>query len=156
MKKGCLIFGLIGGVGFLACGGFFFLLFGGIYMLTAEMTGSANEFLDSAGRQDFTASYGYMCNDYQNRNSADDLETFIRNNSLDEFESAFWNMRSIENDTGRLEGSVTTKSGQSIPVTMELRKEDGEWKIVAIKETPFPLQPAAAEPPPAEVVPPEG
>ncbi|MEO6971646.1 MAG: hypothetical protein ABI217_12220 [Chthoniobacterales bacterium] len=47
---------------------------------------------------------------------------------LTDYASVFWSNREIKNDRAHLEGSVTTRAGGTIPLTMELVKENGAWK----------------------------
>ena len=44
-----------------------------------------------------------------------------------------WSGRSIRNDVGRLEGSVTYRGGDPGRVRLELHQVDGEWRVAAYR-----------------------
>lgn len=52
---------------------------------------------------------------------------------IDHYESSFWNNRSIQNNTGRLTGSIMTSDRRQIPVEVFFVLEDGRWKLLNIK-----------------------
>jgi len=52
---------------------------------------------------------------------------------LDGFKSASWSSRKIENDRGSLEGTAQCATGGAVPLTIEMIKEGGTWKVLSIK-----------------------
>jgi len=70
---------------------------------------------------------------------------FIGRYHFDEYQSASWTSRTIEGGTGTLKGTVVTGSG-SVPITLTLIKEGGQWAILNFKmTTPGVVETAAAD-----------
>ena len=135
MKKSCLIVGVIGAAVILVCSGVGFLIFGTVFMATSGLVSSADTFLTAAADESYQVAYSELSQDLKKTVSPQQLESFISENGLNEYQTVFWNNRSIDNSTGLLEGNVTTKSGGTIPVKLTFVKEQSGWKIQSIDKT---------------------
>jgi len=79
-------------------------------------------------------AYAATAKEFQAATSAEAFETFLEQSSIGDYASASWKSRSVENNTGSLEGTITTKSGGQIPVTVKLVKEGEAWKVLSIRK----------------------
>jgi len=77
-------------------------------------------------------AYLATAEEFQAATGVDGFQQFLQTTSLSEFQSASWSSRSISGDTGQLEGSVTTRTGAQIPLRLDLVKENGAWRILAV------------------------
>jgi len=74
--------------------------------------------------------------DFRAATSEEDFTAFLQTTALVNYQSASWSSRSIKNNTGRLEGTVTTKEGGQVPVEVDLVKEGEQWKILSLRKAP--------------------
>ncbi|WP_128892602.1 hypothetical protein [Erythrobacter sp. HKB08] len=109
------------------------LLVGAIFWATSGVTDAADEFFAAAGEGDYEAAHALTSKDLQRTLSAEGLQQYLERNGLDEVTDTSWSSRSIENDIGTVEGSVTTASGAKIPITLSLVKEGEDWRITFIE-----------------------
>src|SRR3984893_3364444 len=113
MKKGCLIAVAAGLVLVVLI---ILLAFG----LTRGAVKAGNEFLGLIGSGKIAAAYESASATLKSQQSVGALEQAVKNLGLTDFTSASWSSRETKNDRARLEGSVKTRSGGKIPLTMEL------------------------------------
>ena len=123
MKKGCLI--AIGAA--LALIVIIILL---AFGLTRGAVKAGNEFLGLIGSGKIAAAYETASPTLKSQQSVGSFEQAVKNLGLTDFASASWSSRETKNDRAHLEGSVTTRSGGKIPLTLELVKESGTWKVI--------------------------
>lgn len=102
--------------------------------LTSGMLDSADQFFTTVQEGDLPRAYGYLSREFQAATSLDELRSFLEGSELAEYQNATWSSRSIENDQGRLQGTVETKQGGKIPIEVTLVKEEGAWKILSIQK----------------------
>jgi hypothetical protein len=128
MKKGCLI---AAGIGL-----FFLLILVAIVMfifrLTAPMTAEGEKFLTTLGSGSTAAAYAMTSATLQKGQTQEDFTRAVKAYGLDGYQSASWSSRNIKNDRGTLEGTVQCKSGGAVPLTIEMIKEAGTWKVLSI------------------------
>lgn len=126
MKRGCA---LAGAVIVLGLAGVIYL----VLRLTAPMVEEGEKFLGTLGSGSTEVAYGMASPTLRNSQTLDEFTRTVKAYGLDDFESASWSNRSITNDRGTMEGTAVTKSGGSVPLTMEMIKEDGTWRVLSIK-----------------------
>src|SRR5690606_28439929 len=61
---------------------------------------------------------------------------YLAANGMDKATATHWSSRSVGNGRGSLVGSITTEGGEHVPVEIDLVKEQGQWKIFAIRSIP--------------------
>ena len=123
MKKGCLIalaaaFALVALV----------LVF--VFWLTRDAVASADNFLALIGQNKIAAAYQESSATLRGQQTQEAFAQSVQGLGLTDYASIFWSNREVKNDRAHLEGSVTTRAGGKIPLTMELVKENGAWKVI--------------------------
>ena len=112
--------------------GFFVLVAGGVglvFFLTGDMVESVDTFFLNVQEKNMETAYQGLSKAFQDSTDVQQLESFLKKTGLSEFQSASWSSRSIDGGVGSLEGSVSTVSGSTIPLEVQLVKEAGAWKI---------------------------
>jgi hypothetical protein len=130
MKKGCLI---AGGIGFFLLLGLVAAIVFFVFRLSAPMVAEGEKFLNAVGSGSTEVAYGMASATLRSGQTQEDFSRNIKSFGLDGYQSASWSNRNINNDRGVLEGTAHTKSGGSVPLTMEMIKESGTWKVLSIK-----------------------
>lgn len=125
MKKGCLfgagvVVALIAGIVFLALG------------LTAGAVNEADRFLAMLGEGKTREAYLSASETFRSGQSEESFSIAVKELGLNEFASASWSSRSVENNLATLEGTVTKRQGDTNRLTVNLIKEAGEWKVLAL------------------------
>ena len=109
------------------------LLIGGctgvVFWATSGLPKAADAFFTAIAKQDYPAAIQLTTADFQASTSAEQLQAFAEENGLTGYREASWSSRSIENDTGALEGTLTLADGGSIPVTVQLVKGADGWRV---------------------------
>jgi hypothetical protein len=106
-----------------------------VFWATGGITKTADDFFAAARSGDLDAAYALTSQQFREGLSQEDLARFLKASKLDQVADTSWSSRSIQADTGTVEGSVTTTSGAKIPLTIKLVKEDDAWKIITIDST---------------------
>jgi len=127
-----------------------------IFFFTRGLTRSADGFFQAVAQKDMARARSYLAEEFRRRVDERELEDFLASRSIAGFRSAQWSSRKVENGRGELSGSITTDTGGVVPVSLDLVKEQGAWKIYAIRKSTAGLpqeRPAAAvqEPSGAEI-----
>jgi hypothetical protein len=99
---------------------------------TRGVTRDAEKFLSALGNGDIGAAYSMAATALKSRESADSLGGKLKQLGLSDYHSSSWSSRSIKNKMATLSGTVTTRQGGTIPITMDLLKEGESWKVLAI------------------------
>ena len=119
---------------------FIVLLIGLVMYSTSGMTKAVDEFFIHVKTKHYNDAYDLLSNDFKKSVSKEKFKTFLIQNSLTEYKSASWNSRSFENNMGTLKGTITIKSGDSIPLTIQFIKNQDIWKIFSITKQSAGLQ----------------
>jgi len=110
---------------------------GGLYYVTQGAAQGVEEHLQALRSGDRVAAYGTLSESYQARLTQQDFELLlIEHPSLGTNQSSSFSDRSVDNDTARLSGTLTSQSGGVEPVVFELVKERGAWRISDIRFEP--------------------
>ena len=118
------------GCGFVSIFLFVGLIVSVVFWATGGITETADEFFAAANEGDYEAAYDLTSQQLQGQMTEADLEAFMVENGLDDVTGTSWSSRSITNDRGELSGAVTTATGATIPLDMDLIQEGEDWKIV--------------------------
>ena len=100
-----------------------------VFYATSGVTSAADNFYATARRGDQQQVYALTSAELRNVSSPEQLAAFIAANRFDQVAETSWSSRSIENNVGSVEGSLTLDDGGVIPVTMQLVKEGDDWKV---------------------------
>jgi hypothetical protein len=104
------------------------------WRLTAVLADTADSFFLAMQAGDMARARTYLAEDFRASTSDEDLKRFVQNSALANYASASWTSRSIENSLGKLEGTVETRSGGAIPMTIAFVHEGGGWKILSLQK----------------------
>ncbi len=124
-KKGCLIAGV--GVVVLAA-----VVVALVFWLTGGAVQSADDFLGLLAKGETERAYQSASAQFKAQTDSKQFQAFAQQMGLNRYASSTWTSRSVENDQAKLEGSIETSDGGTVPLTISLVKEDGAWKILSI------------------------
>lgn len=108
------------------------IIIGVVFYLTSGATKSANNFFSLIKSGNIDNAYQSLSQQFKEKTTSEQFEIFVKTYSIIDFDSVFWNSRSMNPSVTELEGSIKTKNGKTIPVKVDLVKEDGQWKILSI------------------------
>ena len=123
---GVLVFGAVLAAG---VGGIIWLVFS----MTQPVVDGGDGFLKMVGEGRMHEAYQASASAWRAQQDEGSFTAAIKDMGLDQVASARWNSRSIENNQGKLEGAVKLKTGQEIPIVMQLVHEDGVWRVLNIR-----------------------
>ena len=104
-----------------------------VWWATAGPEQTVQDFLAAAAAGDYAAAHDYFAVPLKEKQP---LELFIKGvkqtPSLFDIADATFTDRSIDMTTGaKLSGSVTLRSGTTVPASFQLVKEGDKWKLIA-------------------------
>jgi hypothetical protein len=123
MKKGCLIT-------IAAALALIVIIILVAFGLTRGAVKAGDEFLGLIGSGKVAAAYESASGTLKSQQTLESFEEAVKNLGLTDFASVSWSSREVKNDRAHLEGSVKTRSGGKIPLTMELVKESHVWRVI--------------------------
>ncbi|MEX1258037.1 MAG: hypothetical protein WEG36_10495 [Gemmatimonadota bacterium] len=132
MKKILKVVGIVA-VAFAALGAGIFAL---VFALTGGAVDASEEFLAPIGEERFEEAYSSAAVALRSQPDLLRFEEVVRTIGLTGYQSVSWSYREIANNQASLEGSVTTVDGGTIPLSMRLVNEEGEWRVLGF-ETEF-------------------
>lgn len=106
-----------------------------VFRLTSGIVEVADQFFKAVQAQEFSEAYTYVAQDFRAATSLEQLKTFLEQSALINYQEASWSSREITTSQAKLEGTIKTADGGSVPIMMTFVKEDGEWKILYIEKT---------------------
>lgn len=118
------------------------------FQATKGVARSANDFFALIQTGKLEGAYSSTAKEFQASTSLDTFRQFLEMTTLGQFSRASWSSRSINNNTGKLVGSIHTREGGVVPVEIDLVKENGKWKILSLTRKASGLQEKQAEQPP--------
>jgi hypothetical protein len=130
MKKGWLIgCGIAAVLGVGLCAGAVVLFVVGILAATKPVVEASEEFLGLLGQGKIAEAYASTASALRAKQDEASFSAAVKQLGLTEYASASWHNRSIVNNDGLAEGTITTKNGSTKPITIRLVNE-GKWKVV--------------------------
>ena len=108
------------------------LLVAFIFWLTGDVTKAGDDFFAAINDGNTEQAYELLSPQFKSNASQSDFESYLGKTGLTDVKSVSWSSREISGDVGSLEGSLTTASGDTIPLTMKLVKIEGGWKIFSL------------------------
>jgi hypothetical protein len=134
MKKHWIIgCGVVVVLGLGSAAGLAVALVGGVFALTKPVVESSEQFLAQCGQGKFGDAYASAGGDVRGRLDEAAFTEAAKALGLADFASVSWHNRQIENHSGLAEGTVTTKTGGTKPVTVRLVRENGRWAVVGVR-----------------------
>lgn len=109
-----------------------------VFYFTSGLTEVGDDFFAAVGSGDMDQAYDTLSNDFRAGTGKSELSTHLAANGMDKVTDTSWSSRAIKNGKGSLAGTLTTADGGSIPVEIDLVKDQGQWKIYAIRNTTAP------------------
>ena len=107
---------------------------GGIWVMTRGPVEDAQKQLESIGAGELDAAYAELAESYRARLSREQFAGLVAAHpALEGYGEASFSSRSIDNDSARISGTLTSTTGGVEPVVIELVKERGEWRITSIR-----------------------
>jgi hypothetical protein len=95
----------------------------------------AETFLALLGDDKITDAYQSTARPFQDSKSEEDFKTIVENNGLTRFASVTWAKPNIAKDQAKLQGLVTTKTGEKIPLEVTLLLIGRQWKVFRLDVT---------------------
>src|SRR5262245_8448973 len=137
MKKSWLIgCGIAAVLGLAVCAGVGVLVysgFKGVMAMSQPVVDGAEEFLGLLGQGKIAEAYASTANGFRTQQDKASFTAAVKQLGLTEYASASWNNRQFQNQTGSVEGTVTTKSGGTAPAALQLVNEEGKWKVAGVR-----------------------
>jgi hypothetical protein len=126
MKKGCAlaIFFFLAVIGVIVA-----IVFGA----TKGVVKAGESFLAQVSEGKIAEAYASSSSTLQSQQDVESFEANVKKLGLVDYASVSWSNRSVNNGTGTLEGTITTKKGSSVPIFMEFVKEGDVWKVLSVK-----------------------
>lgn len=152
MKKGCIIGCVVAAVGGALVAVIVTIAIVAAFSLTSGAVTAADEFLKLLGNGMTSEAYASTAADFQKNTTQEEFDVLVRRLGLNEFASASWSSRSVNNNLATLEGTVTSSAGGSSPLKMQLIHENDQWKVLSLEGTMAgaAIAPVAQELPPDE------
>ena len=101
---------------------------------TRGLPKAADAFFAQIKQGNIQEAYLATAAEFRAATGEEEFANFLRASSIGAYQSASWSSRSIHNNQGQLEGTVTTKDGGQIPVVVNLVREGGAWKILSLRK----------------------
>jgi len=128
----------------IGCGGcllsvilLFAVIGGGVFYFTQGAAQGVEDHLEALRSGEHDAAYEMLSESYRARLTPEDFaRMLIEHPSLAANQSSSFSSRSVDNDTARLSGTLTSETGGVEPVVFELVKELGAWHISDIRFEP--------------------
>ena len=104
------------------------------FYFTAGVVGVVDQQLEFLRQGDIKGAYGLTSKDFQKATSLEQFTAFVKQYpSLSQNQGHTFTTRTIENNIGKVKGTLTAKDGAVTPVEFQLVKEQGAWRILFIR-----------------------
>src|SRR5262249_49717206 len=148
MKTGWWIGGGTAGIlGMGLCAGLGALFVGGIFALTQPVVDASEQFLALLGQGKIAEAYASAADGFRAQQDEATFTGAVKQLGLTDYSAVSWHNRQVENQEGTAEGTVTTKSGGTKPVSIRLVREGGKWTVVGVRYGGVELVTLNARPP---------
>lgn len=104
-----------------------------IFYLTQGQVKASDQFLARISEGRIHEAYQSTASVFRSGVSEEAFAEAINRSGLRGYASSSWHSRSRNNDQATLEGTITTRDGREIPLTMHLIKENDDWKIIGFE-----------------------
>ncbi|MCB0354938.1 MAG: hypothetical protein KDD64_15500 [Bdellovibrionales bacterium] len=114
---------------------------GAALYFTAGLVDVGDQFVTQIEGGQVQEAYDSLSEGFKSTTTQDEFVRFLSQSGIVNVGSVEWGARSIHNDQGELEGTVTTKLGAAIPLKFLFIRENGSWKILGIRKAAAGLSP---------------
>jgi hypothetical protein len=125
--------GIAGVVGIGLCVGLGALLVGSVFALTRPSVEAAERFLALLGEGKATEAYASAADGLRAEQDEASFVGAVRKVGLTDYSSVSWHSRQVGNGEGSVEGTVTTKNGDTRPVSIRLVQQGQQWSVVDVR-----------------------
>jgi hypothetical protein len=125
---------------------------GAAIYFTRGAASTADAFFEAVRAERMGDAQRYLSEGFRAATDADALARYLDASQMHRVTATRWHSRSVSGGQARLEGTLTTESGGSVPIAIDLVKEQGAWKIHHISRGPAGLhaEPAVPDAPSTE------
>jgi hypothetical protein len=117
------------------------LIGGAVFYFTRGAVDAADTFFTTIAESGPAAAYAQTAPAFRAATGPDDFANVAQRLQLTSFRSASWSSRSRNNDTAKLDGTLTLGVGGPLPITVDLVEDDsGTWRVLAFKIPPAGVQ----------------
>jgi hypothetical protein len=118
-------------------GVFIFLVIIISFSATSGIVKVAEKQLNLISSGDLTSAYGLTSQEFQESVSYDKFIAYINNYEvLKNYKNHKFSSKNIQGNTGTINGTITAKNGNVMPVEYKFVKENGNWKILSLNLNP--------------------
>ena len=126
---GALMVGLLGVMCLGGCG----LLVAWFESTTGNAAMAADRFLALLGEGKVAEAYNSTATKLRDQESREAFANSVRQLGLTDYASSSWPSRKVDNGVVTFEGSLMTRAGGTIPLTIVLINESGSWRVLSVK-----------------------
>ena len=107
-------------------------LFLWVYVGTAESAGRADDFLASLARGDIHDAYSFTASSFRSEQSEPRFAGVLGRAGITEYGLRSWTDRTLDHDgSNTYLGTISTQSGRTMPFSLKMAREDGEWRVLS-------------------------
>ena len=100
-----------------------------VYVGTAESAGRADDFLASLARGDIHDAYSFTASSFRSEQSEPRFAGVLGRAGITEYGLRSWTDRTLDHDgSNTYLGTISTQSGRTMPFSLKMAREDGEWR----------------------------
>ena len=103
--------------------------------MTSGLSASAEVFFTAVAKHDSEAAWAELSTDFRQGHTQAELNDFLNESGLENYESAVWTATSYLGSSGELTGRVFTNTGAVVPVRLDFVREDTGWRIHGMDAT---------------------
>lgn len=123
--KGLVVVGTLAGFVIVLMG----TVLGTVFRVTGDLPKTANAFFQRVADDNLSEAYQLTSQSFQTRVPTLEFFQFAQTELPQPYKKSVWSSRSIDNDRGKLKGTIHTQSGDQVPIEIDLIQEQGIWKI---------------------------
>jgi len=100
-----------------------------IFTLTSGAAGVADSFFAQLKANQLTEAWALLSEEFQKTTNEEELHKTLASRGLADVTDTTWSSREISPGEAKISGSITNSSGDTQPVSVDLIKENGNWRI---------------------------
>src|SRR5215475_10163639 len=112
--------GIAGILGIALCAGVGVIIFRAVIAATQPVVDASEEFLTLLAEEKFSEAYASTASGLKARLDEPSFTAAVKKLGLTDYSSAFWNSREINNQEGKVGGTMKTKNGGTRAVVIQL------------------------------------